>query len=129
MRALMVCGIVVGGLCLLAGCQTGSVRGPGGQAMTVETPMTVTIQRGQTETMKIGIDRKNFVDAVTVSVSQLPAGVTVDEPSKKIETDAATFLLKAAKDATLVVNQAMAVKVSGPEGMAVTKHVKLTVKE
>ena len=129
MRALMMCVILIGGLVVLAGCQTGTVRGPGGQVLTVETPRMVTIQRGQTETLKIGIERKHFTGAVTVSIAQLPAGVTVDEPSKKVETDAATFVFKAANDAALVRNHAMQVSAGGPEGMAVTKHVKLTVKE
>ena len=129
MRAHMALGVALEGLCVLAGCQTATVRGPEGKMMTVEVPMAVTVQRGPTQPLTIEIERGDFTDPVTVSVSQLPAGVTVDKASKTVETDAATFMLKADKDAAMVVNQAVRVNVTGPGGMAATKYVKLTVKE
>ena len=119
----------VGLIAVAAGCQRETVRGTGGQEMTVTIPRSVTIQRGQTKVVDVGIQRKAFTEGVGVAVSQLPKGVEAEVPSKPVETDKATVLLKASKFADLVGNQAVSVTVSGPSGMQAIQYFKLTVTE
>ncbi len=111
------------------GCEHATVRGSGGKQLTLGVPDSFSIQRGGTEALQIGLKREKFADAVRVTIAKLPKGVKAQEDSQTVETDAATFVLKADKDADLVTNQAVDVTAVGPEGMTVTEHVKLTVKE
>lgn len=110
-----------------AGCQKAQVRGSGGREMTLTTPRSITITRGETKAVEVGVDRKMFADPVTVRLSRLPNGVNAERLSQTIETDAATFLISAARDATLVVNQPVEVTAEGPDNMVVTDHIPLTV--
>jgi hypothetical protein len=113
---------------MLVGCQQVSVRGPGGKEMTLAMPKSLTIAQGQKAIMTVDIDRKMFASPVTVSISGLPSGVSVDRSSQTVETDAATFILKADREATLVVNQDVEIKAEGPDNMVARDYVRLTVK-
>ena len=116
--------------CLLAtaACQSTTVRGPEDKAITATTPTSLTLRRGESTALEVGIDRQNFTGPVTVSVSQLPRGVEVDRATQKVETDSATFALKAAKDADLVDEQKLGVMVQGMDGRRAMQYVALTVK-
>jgi hypothetical protein len=114
-------------LMLAVGCEKTTVQGPGGQAMTISTPRSVAISRGETRALSINVDRKNFDDPVRVSIAQLPEGVSADRTTKTIETDAATFMLSAAPTATMVVNQQVRITVAGGD-MRATEYFALTVK-
>jgi hypothetical protein len=117
--------------CLLAtaACQTVTVRGPEDKKLAATTPLALTIHRGESAALEVGIDRENFAGPVTVSVTQLPHGVDVDRSSQKTETSSATFALTASKSADLVAAQPVGVIVEGMDGRRATQFVALTVKD
>ncbi len=115
-------------LLALAACHSeATVRGPQGQSVTATTPTSMTIHRGDSATLEVGIDRERFSGPVTVSIFQLPKGVESDKSSIKAETTSATFILKAGLSADLVANQAVGVTVEDPAGRKATQFVNLTV--
>jgi hypothetical protein len=116
-------------LVVAAGCQETGVKGPEGKSMTLTVPMAVTLHRGTTSVVQIGLKRQNMNEGVQVSIADLPRGVKAKESSMNVETDSATFILQADKDADLVANQTVAVMMEGPDGMRATEHFRLTVKE
>ena len=125
--ALLVACLV---LTFVVGCQKTVVRGPEGKELAMTLPMWgVTAYRGQSTPVEIKIDRTNFTDKVTVSMSQLPNGVDVSPATQTVETDAATFILKTSPTANLVTKQAVTVTIAGPNGMQATDYFHLTVKE
>jgi hypothetical protein len=109
------------------GCQESTVRGPEGQAMTISLPSPITLQRGQNYPLTVGIERKGFSGPVTVSVSQLPNGVVVQEQTQTVETDMAVFVLMASNTAEIVGNQQVKVSASGAHGITTTQYLSLTV--
>ena len=117
--------------CLFAivACQSATVRGTQGRSLTATTPTSMTILRGDSAPLQVGIDRERFTGPVTVSIFQLPNGVESDKSSIKAETTSATFILKAARNADLVSNQAVGVKVEDPNGRQATQYVNLTIKD
>lgn len=122
LAAVVACALATGA------CQTTSVRDSRGERIAA-APKSMTLHRGQTAPLMVSIDRDNFRGPVTVSVSQLPKGVEVDRATQKVETDLATFSLKASKDADLVRNQAVAVVFDDDEGRRTTQYVTLSVQE
>lgn len=114
---------------LAAGCQETTVRTSGGKQLTMTVPAGAAIRRGQTMPVEIGIRREGVEGGVTVSISQLPAGVSARESSKTVETDAATFVLTAEESAALVTNHAVQVTVRAPDGATARDHMRLTVRE
>jgi hypothetical protein len=119
--------VVASCLLMISACQSATVRGTQGQSLTATTPTSMTIQRGDSATLEVGIDRERFTGPVTVSIFQLPAGVVADKSSIEAETTTATFILKAGAAADLVRNQAVAIRVEDPSGGQATQFVKLTV--
>jgi len=116
--------------CLLAvaACRSdATVRGSQGQSLTATTPRSMTIHRGDSAPLEVGIDREKFTGPVTVSIFQLPKGVESDKSSIKAETTSATFILKAAAGADLVTNQAVGVTVEDPDGRKATQFVNVNV--
>ena len=128
MRSLML-SLAVAACLLPAACRQVSVRGPNNEVLTAAVPRTVTVHRGQSVPVQIGIDRENFSGPVTVSLAQLPDGVTVDDKSQTVETTSATFVLRASRDAALVRNQAVSVTVEGRDDRRATQYFDLTVLE
>lgn len=118
-------------LCLVtvAACHSNTVRGTEGRSTTVTTPRSMTIHRGDSIPLEVGIDRERFTGPVTVSIFQLPRGVEADKSSIKAETTSATFILTAARSADLVSNQAVGVTVEGPNGRQATQFVTLSVRD
>ncbi len=108
-------------------CQSATVRGTDGRSLTARTPIAMTLHRGASAPLEIGIDRERFNGPVVVSVFQLPGGVTADKSSIKSESTSATFILAASRNADLVKNQALGVTVADPEGRTATQFVDLTV--
>jgi len=116
--------------CLFALAACGSdatVRGTQGRSLTSTTPTSMTIHRGDSAPLEVGIDREKFTGPVTVSIFQLPKGVESDKSSIKAETTSATFILKAASAADLVTNQAVGVTVEDPDGRKATQFVNVNV--
>jgi hypothetical protein len=104
-----------------------TVRGTQGQSTTATTPSSMTLHRGDTAPLEVGIDRERFTGPVTVSIFQLPKGVESDKSSIKAEATSATFILKVAAAADLVTNQAVGVTVEDPNGRKATQFVNLNV--
>lgn len=118
-------------LCLIAaaGCRQTQMRGPEGQTITTTTPRSISVHRGGSVALEVGIDRERYTGPVKVTVSQLPRGVRADRPSATFETTSATFVLEAAPNADLVTNQQVAIIVSGLGGRETTQYVELDVLE
>lgn len=123
--------LAVAAICLLAAaaCQQTTVRGPAGESVTATTPKSLTIHRGESVPLQIGIDRDNYSGPVTVAISQLPKGVDADRSSMAVDTSTAVFALKAARNADLVSSQAVVVTVADENGRKTTQYVDLTVKD
>ena len=114
-------------LVALAACQSATVRGTEGRSLTATTQTSMTLRRGQSLPLEVAIDRQQFTGPVTVSIFQLPKGVSSDKSSIKAGTTIATFILKASASADLVTNQAVGVTVEDPNGRQATQFVTLTV--
>lgn len=108
-------------------CQSATVRGTGGRSLTATTPVSMTMRRGTSAPLEIGIDRAHFTGPVTVSIFALPKGVESDSASVRAETTSATFILKASAVADRVTNQAVGVTVEDPDGRRATQFVSLSV--
>jgi hypothetical protein len=126
---LLVPAALAASLLALAACQSATVRGANGSSLTATTPTSMTLHRGDTAPLEVGIDRRKFTGPVTVSIFQLPNGVESDKSSIKAETTSATFILKCGAAADLVTNQAVGVTVEDPNGRQATQYVNLTVSE
>lgn len=113
----------------LVGCDTPTVEGSGGKELTLVTPGDVTIQRGRSEKVEFQIERRNTREAVTVSISRLPDGVSTRSMSQTTEADSVMFILEADHDAALVTNQAVAVNIESRDGLRGTEYMRLTVVE
>ena len=121
---------VLGALCAVlavTGCRSSQVNGPAGQSITAVTARSMQIRRGEQQPLEVEVDRENVTVAVTVSIWQLPRGVSSDKSSVKSETTAATFILTATRDAPLVENQAVGVTIEGMNGRRASHYVNLTV--
>lgn len=110
-----------------AACQSATVRGEDDTAVTATTVRSLTIRRGGTATLEVGLNRRNFAGPVDVSISNLPKGVDADDASMKVETNATTFILKASSNADLVTNHAVELTIEDPDGREVKQQVALTV--
>jgi hypothetical protein len=125
----LVCFVAVVAL-TVGGCAKTTVTGPGGKKLTLTRPTDQTIRQGETDEVKIMINRDNFRDAVTVKFENLPKGVQVADADKKIgaEDSSATFTLKADDTAEAVDKHKVNVVVEGPDGMKATESFNLTVR-
>ena len=124
---LSICAALAALLLAGAACQSSTVRGTEGRSLTATTPRSMTIHRGASAPLEVGIDRENFTGPVTVSIFQLPGGVQSDQSSIEAEATSATFILTAGRAADLVRNQAVGVTVEDPNGRQATQFVSLTV--
>jgi hypothetical protein len=64
---------------------------------------------------------------VTVSLSQLPRGVSVDAMTQTVQTDKAVFVLSASPKADLVGNQRVKIVAKGPNGVEETQYMSVNV--
>jgi hypothetical protein len=87
----------------LVGCnkQSTTVKGKGGEILTLTAPKTVVVNAGETVLVKLAITREQFDDPVNIEFVQLPDGVTIVGTNMSIAKGEkeATFTLKAADDA------------------------------
>ncbi len=114
----------------VVGCQQTSDTGPGGKKLTLTKPADQTIRQGETNQVRVAINRDNFRDAVNVRFENLPEGVKLMDNDTKIAAsdNSANFTLKAEENAPVGEHLAK-VTVEGPNGMKVTDTFKITVKE
>jgi hypothetical protein len=117
---------------LLVGCQGSTVKGPGDKALKLTKPADQTLTQGDSNKVKVSINRDKFDDAVELRFENLPKGVKV-EPEKDVKIAAketsTEVTLVAEKDADVVSNHEVRVTASGPGDMKVTENFKLTVKD
>ena len=117
-------------LLLSPGCKdSGTVQGQGGTKLTLDKPGDLRLERGGTGKVSIKIHRVNLVGPVAISFEKLPAGVEVVDAEQKIVGDEGTYNLKASVTADLVSGYVAQVTAKGPEGIAVTESLKITVEE
>jgi uncharacterized membrane protein len=92
----------------------------------------VTLTQGEQQPVLVGINRgQNFAEQVTIKVSGLPAGVTLETADPAIEpgsTDV-TLILKAAADASLGDFTAELTGQTASSGADFSKEFKITVAE
>ncbi|MFP4214466.1 MAG: hypothetical protein ACLFVH_00950 [Phycisphaerae bacterium] len=114
----------------IVGCQQAHVSGPGSRELSMTFPAYVTIQRGSDRMVDVTITRVATREPVTISISQLPSGVTAKQSSQTVETDEVTFILQADRDAALVSNQQVALTIQGERNsQSATDHFHLAVTE
>ena len=111
----------------VCGCEQSTVKGPEGERMTVSVPSALTLHRGQYQTLEVAVDRGNFSGPVTLSIAQLPNGVTVKSATQTIETDKAVFVLTASDSAEIVGNQQVKIIARSPSGAESTQYVSVSV--
>lgn len=107
--------------------QSVTVGGTGDRSLTASAPRSMTIRRGGSAPMEIGIVRVNFAGPAIVSLFQLPRGVEADRPSLLAGPTAAAFLLRASRSADLASHHSVGVTVEGPGGCQATQFVNVTV--
>jgi hypothetical protein len=133
MKAMALTSVVgFGALLLAAGCyQKSTVENDRGKKLTVTTPKSVSIQRGEPEKITITISREKFSDPVNIRFDDLPKGVTVLDKTTQIAAGetSGTFTLKADDNAPPVKEAVMHVVVSGPDNLSASEPIKITVKE
>ena len=109
MRMLYTAALSVG-ILMPIGCEkatsTAPSTKPGDASATRKVTATVkdaqTITQDKTDEISVVVNRDNYKDDVTLQVTDLPKGVTVDTKDLTVRPDVSTFTLtlKAAPDAT-----------------------------
>ena len=125
---------------LVVGCQETTTTGPATKTtssgkplvkkLTVMEAKSQTIKQGDTDKVTIMINRDNFDDPVTISLNDLPAGVTVigHEMTIPAGSSSLTVELKANPDAA-VGDHMVQVAAKAPGLDENVQSFKLTVKE
>lgn len=97
----------------IAGCnqQSTTVKGKGGENLTLTAPKAVSVNAGETVQVELAIARDGFDEPVVIEFDQLPEGITIVETDLNVAKGAkkANFTLKAADNAK---GKGHAVKVS-----------------
>src|SRR5262245_58846004 len=116
-------------LVFVAGCQQSSTTQTGAKQLTVTTAQDQTIKQGDTDKVKVSIDRKNFEDPVTVTL-KLPPGIETAQNDVVIPANATstTFELKAKPDAPLGEHN-VEIDAKAPGVTENSQSFKLTVKD
>jgi len=126
---VVMCGLVVG----LVGCGQSSttVQGSGDKKLTLSAPKSVTVETGGKAELKLTVKREKFDDPVTIEITDLPKGVTVQETDLKFDkgTTEKTFTLKAADDAAGEEGHKARVSASGGGMKAGPEEVTVNVKK
>jgi len=127
----MVCAVVLASTAFLSGCnKSATVESEGNKALTVTVPASVSVVAGDTEKVKIAVNRKNFDGAVDVEIGNLPEGVTVKDAKVQLAKGESDFELVLIADGKAKVLSNHAAKVTATNGdVSVTETVKVTVRE
>lgn len=129
---VVVAGLLVG----VAGCAEekdkgkGTVKGKDDKELTLSPPSDLTLEQGGSKEVEVKITRKKFDDAVKISFSDLPEGVSVKEGNTEIPkgADSAKFTLEAKDKATVQEGGRAKVKASSGD-MKIEKEFKVNVKK
>lgn len=113
-----------------AGCESTNARGPGGKELTITTPPSLLVNRGGSHVAQFAVNRIGFSNPVTLTISDLPSGVTVTPVKETVEAGTTTFTFMAAPNAPLVANHnAKVTGTSGPDGVDVIHRFNISVNE
>jgi hypothetical protein len=123
--------LLIAALALTAalGCQKEKIEGANSSSVTMFMPRTMEIQRGQRAMLDVTLMRRDTRREVTLTVSNLPEGVTVEDASHTTAGDEVTFVLEAGDDAALVTDHDIAISLEGPDDMQGADYVALTVRQ
>jgi hypothetical protein len=137
MRKLIALSIV-SALIGVAGCEMKSGTAPSTdpnnpnatRKLTATASSDHTITQGETDKVTVTVNRSNFKDDVTVEVSDLPEGVTLESRDMNIPADqnTITLTLKAAADATTTTDHLFQIVAKSKDIKSEPLNVKLTVK-
>lgn len=124
-------------LILGAGCQESTTTGPSTtgrpadvKKLTVTTAQDQSIQQGETDKMKIMINRDNFKDPVKISLNDLPPGVEFVEKTATIPAADSSITLTLKASANAEVGEHMVTVTAEAAGLEKNSQaVKLTVKK
>lgn len=134
--------VVICGLLATAGCgKTATSSAPSKdpakpntpRKLSVKGPTSQTVIQDRTDEMSVSVDRDGFSGPVTISLKNLPKGVTVETKDLTLPADknSLTVTIKAAPDAPAVVDhvvQVMAKANDQADMPEVASDFKLTVK-
>jgi len=114
----------------LVGCGGSNTAQTDDGKLTVTKPSDTTLKVGEDKTITVGIKRPDTAEDVTVSLSNLPSGVSVDKNDLKVAKGGtkAEFILKADKDAKEVENHVVTVA-SKYKDTTAKEEFKLSVKK
>lgn len=114
----------------IVGCEEqATVQGQDGHKLTLVEPAAVNLTQGAMNEVKITIKRSDIKDPVAIRFDKLPAGVSAVDADKKIVGDEGAYVLKADESAALVVKHHALVTATGPDGIAVSQPLVITIKE
>lgn len=130
-RSLSVGVLIAFAMLATPGCQSeDTVEGTEGRALTLTAPEPVTLRRGDIVSVSLTIERTDLDQDVSVSFSQLPAGVSVVDEDKNIVGTEGTYRLQADDDADLVANHRAQVTVTAVDTeIAVSQPIEITVEQ
>jgi len=110
-------------------CTKSTVTGEGGEKLSIYEPAAVVLRRGGTARVDLKIRRNALSGDVSVAFANLPSGVDVVDSGSRIAGDAGAYTLRASDTADLVEKSAARVTATGPDGIAVTTSVTVSVRE
>lgn len=111
----------------VGGVDKTTVDGSNGMRLTLHKPRNVTIERGEAESVGVNVERDNFDGEVTITISQLPAGVEAVDSPRTTRGNHEEVVLRASKDAALVRNHQALVTVEGPDGIRATESIEISI--
>jgi len=97
--------------------------------LTLNKPSGPKLERGGTAKVDVKIKRENLTGDVTFRFENLPAGVEVIDSDQRLVGDTATFTLRASESAGLMKDFQAQVTAVGPDGLAVSQPLEITVIE
>jgi hypothetical protein len=106
-----------------------TVRGEGGQRISLSEPSDVSIKLGETERLTVRVNRENYGGPVTISFHQLPEGIEIVDSPRETTLDQEVFVVRTRPDAALVENHMARVTVEGPDGISATETFEFKVKQ
>lgn len=130
---LALAGIAVAAITAATGCDqmSSTVSGKSGKKLTLVSLADQTVRQGDANKLGVTIVRQDFDSVVTISIADLPSGVSVaggsnlEIPKGSLKMDSMTLV--AARDAAVVKDHRVAVTAKGPDGISVTEYFNLTV--
>ncbi|MEO6595180.1 MAG: hypothetical protein ABIP94_10550 [Planctomycetota bacterium] len=119
-------------LLMLAGLTTSCSKeaaayGAKGTRLGITKPADQTMSQGESNKVKVSIDRTGFAEPVEVTFSNLPQGVSVDANTIPAGDSSRDFVLVASPTAAVTTKQIITVSAKGA-GISQSQTFQLTVK-